>query len=180
MNNLSTSHRFWSVALTINDFRLGRQRPGFVFRIVAFGLWSSDGVIQPLKIFLPSRHFSYVTFPDADYSPSKGFQHSFVPDIASDIAFNLFLPELDIGLWQPEILASLMTMPEATIHKNCRLILWQDNIRMPGSFLTCTRKRRPREKRYFRTIISGLVSFPLIAAIQRLLCSGVITSAIIQ
>ena len=31
---------------------------------------------------------------------------------------------------------------------------------VPGNFLTWTRNRRPREKRYFRTIISGFVSFP--------------------
>lgn len=47
---------------------------------------------------------------------------------------------------------------------------------VPGNFLTCTRKRSPRENRYFRTIISGFVSFPLTAAIQRLRCSGVLIS----
>ena len=47
----------------------------------------------------------------------------------------------------------------------------------PGSFLLFRRYRSPLLNKNFRTKISGLVSLPLIAAIHRLRCSGVITSA---
>ena len=47
----------------------------------------------------------------------------------------------------------------------------------PGSFLLFRRYRSPLLNKNFRTKISGLVSLPLIAAMQRLRCSGVKTSA---
>lgn len=42
----------------------------------------------------------------------------------------LFFPEFDIGFWQTEILAALMTMPKASVDKNDGLVFGQNNIRI--------------------------------------------------
>jgi len=61
-----------------------------------------------------------------------------------------------------------MTMLEATIHKNCRLVLWQDDIRCTRQFSALHTETQSSRENILRTIISGFVSFPLTAAIFRL------------
>ena len=81
-----------------------------------------NAVIQSFKIFLALCYSLDFALPYSDDTPSKGFQLGLVTDIAGNIALNLRFPKLDIGLWQPEILATLVPMPEASIDKNDGLV----------------------------------------------------------
>ena len=106
-----------------------------------------NAVKQLFKIFLPLRNSFDFTLPYPDYSPSKGFQFSFVADISGNVAFNLFFPKFDIGFWQTEILAVLMTMPKSSVDENDGLVFRQNNIRLPWEFFDLnTKPQTTREK----------------------------------
>lgn len=77
----------------------------------------------------------------------RAFQFRFVADITGNITLYLLFPELDIGLWQTEILATLMTMPKATVDENDSLVFWQNNIRGSRQFSDLnTETQTTREK----------------------------------
>ena len=116
--------------MTIHVFWLSRQWCGFVFRIVSFGVWFSDDVIQTLEIFLLSSNFSYVTFPYADYPPPERFQFVFVADITGNIILYLLFPELNIGFRQTIILTPLMSVPETTVDKYDSPVFGKNNVRL--------------------------------------------------
>ena len=137
-----------------------------------------NAVIKVFEIFLSLCYGLDFTLPYPDNAPSKGFQFSFVTDITGNITLYLLFPELDIGLWQAEIPAILMPVPEASVDENDGLVLRQDNIRISQQLPDLnTETQTAREKilphNQFRVGILSLYS-----AIQRLRCSVVITSAI--
>ena len=83
-----------------------------------------------LQRLLPDSRFQ-LAFPDDDGMPShfcQPMQHLMVP---LPVPPDLILPELGIRFRHHIILASLMSMPEASIHQNAGTILPEHNIRFP-------------------------------------------------
>lgn len=81
-----------------------------------------------LQRLLPDSRFQF-TFPDDDGMPShfcQPMQHLMVP---LPVSPDLILPELGIRFRHHIILASFMSMPEASIHQNAGTILSEHNIR---------------------------------------------------
>lgn len=81
-----------------------------------------------LQGLLPDSRFQF-TFPDDDGMPShfcQPMQHLMVP---LPVSPDLILPELGIRFRHHIILASFMSMPEASIHQNAGTILSEHNIR---------------------------------------------------
>ena len=83
---------------------------------------------QRLQGLLPDSRLQF-TFPDDDGMPShfcQPMQHLMVP---LPVPPDFILPELDIRFRHHIILASFMSMPEASIHQNAGTILSEHNIR---------------------------------------------------
>ena len=81
-----------------------------------------------LQRLLPDSRFQ-LAFPDDDGMPShfcQPMQHLMVP---LPVPPDLILPELGIRFRHHIILASFMSMPEASIHQNAGTILSEHNIR---------------------------------------------------
>ena len=54
--------------------------------------------------------------------------------VTRDIASEFRLPELHVGLRHRRRLATFVTVPEATIHKDDRMPLGKHDVGMPGQF----------------------------------------------
>jgi len=83
---------------------------------------------QRLQGLLPDSRLQFA-FPDNDGMPShfcQPMQHLMVP---LSVSPDLILPELGIRFRHHIILASFMSMPEASIHQNAGTILPEHNIR---------------------------------------------------
>ena len=83
---------------------------------------------QRLQGLLPNSRLQFA-FPDNDGMPShfcQPMQHLMVP---LPVSPDLILPELGIRFRHHIILASFMSMPEASIHQNAGTILPKHNIR---------------------------------------------------
>lgn len=80
------------------------------------------------EIFLSLCYGLDFALPYPDDTPSKGFQLAFVTDIAGNITLYLLFPELNIGLWQSEIPATLMPVPEASVDEYHGLVFGENNI----------------------------------------------------
>lgn len=93
-----------------------------------------NAFIATREIIMSSINSPNFASPYSDGVPADSFQFSLAAGISGNVALNLLLQELDIGLWQPEILASLMTMPKTTVNENDGLILRQNNIRIARQF----------------------------------------------
>ena len=100
-----------------------------------------------LQHFLSFGLWFNLTFPNAYYSPSGEFEINIVGIVTSNIHRDLMSPEINIRLWQTEILAPLMPMPKTSIDKNHSLIFSKDNIRRSRQpFVVDTITQSPREK----------------------------------
>ena len=87
-----------------------------------------EGKGQGLQGFLPDCRFQF-TFPDDDGMPSHFCQPMQHLMVSLPVSPDFILPELGIRFRNHVILASLMSMPEASIHQNAGAILPQHNIR---------------------------------------------------
>ena len=84
---------------------------------------------QGLQGFLPDSRFQFA-FPYHDSMPShfcQPMQHLMVPFL---IPSDLILPELGIRFRNHVILASLMSVPEASVHQNTGAIFPQHDVRL--------------------------------------------------
>ncbi len=71
------------------------------------------------------------TFPDHGHAPSvhsKLAAHIRVPRL---VAADLVPPEVFAGFWPPEQ-RTIMAMPEAPVDEDRSIVLWQDQIGLPG------------------------------------------------
>jgi len=99
--------------------------------------------------------FGEVARPDDYYLPAGIHQFVVNPCIPSSIPFYLVLPESGVGLWQDELLATLVTVPETTVDEDSRSVFAHDDIRLarhtldvqPVSISMCP---QPFPHRYFR------------------------------
>ena len=96
------------------------------------GFVSDDAYIKSVESRLSLRNGLDFTLPNADNVPAESGQFCFRPMVALDIAAYLLLPELDISLGKAVVAATLMAVPEATVHEYDSLVLWQDNVRLAG------------------------------------------------
>ncbi len=93
------------------------------------------------------------------------------PVIPGHVHIDLMTPEISIafGIWK-----CLQSLCPCQKHPSINITVRYFRSTMsgePGSLRLFTRYRRPLEKRNLRTIISGFVSFPFMAAMHRLRCS---------
>lgn len=96
--------------------------------------WVDNAFIATSEIIISSINSPNFASPYLDDVPADSFQFSLAAGISGNVSLNLLFQELDIGLWQPEILAFLMTMPKTTVNENDGLILRQNNIRIARQF----------------------------------------------
>ena len=91
---------------------------------------SSDYLlIEAFKSCLPFNLCLDVAFPYSYYFPSGKTKINTVGIVACYVHGYLVPPEVNVGFRQPVILASLVTMLEATVDENNRLVFLQHNIR---------------------------------------------------
>ena len=106
-----------------------------------------EGKGKRLQGFLPDSRFQFA-FPYHDSMPShfcQPMQHLMVP---LPVSPDLILPELSIRFRHHIILASFMSMPEASIHQNAGTILSEHNIRFsrqPWMIETISESPSPQE-----------------------------------
>ncbi len=72
-----------------------------------------------------------LTFPDDDHLPTVFLKHLVVFLVAFSVAINFVLPEIHIGLGQPVFVTTLMSMPEAPVDKDGRVVFPHDDIWFP-------------------------------------------------
>lgn len=72
------------------------------------------------------------TLPYGGYTPAKLAQHFDVSPVTSNIAHELVLPELPVGLWGCCVPATFVPMPETTMDENDGSVLWKDEVRSAG------------------------------------------------
>lgn len=66
--------------------------------------------------------------------PVCGFQRGMLLPVTRHFPLELGIPGLHVGLWRAGRLASLVTMPEASVHEDDRVPLGQHDVGMPGQF----------------------------------------------
>ena len=65
----------------------------------------------------------HLALPKHNHMPAGGFRRVVFLLVPCDISLELGLPELHVGLRHRSRLASLVPMPEATVHENDRVSL---------------------------------------------------------
>jgi hypothetical protein len=88
--------------------------------------WTDKGVRKCRRYSFPTRYFA---FPNNDNLPAAPSKLTDFSPIARDVSVNLLVPEIDVRLWPFSSVAVSMTMPEATVDKDNRLISGQHDIR---------------------------------------------------
>ena len=73
-----------------------------------------------------------MSFPDNDCVPAEEAELDAFLYVALFVAFYLLLPELTIALWQYEVFAVFVAVPETTVDKYCGLVFAQDNVGCAG------------------------------------------------
>lgn len=76
-----------------------------------------------------------LALPDCDAMPPHLGELLLLIAVPLLVASDLFLPEVDVGLWYLEVLAVLMAMPEATVDEDASAVLPQYEVRMTGKSL---------------------------------------------
>ena len=66
--------------------------------------------------------------------PTRGLQRGVFLLVPCNIAVELGLPEFDVGLWHRGCLATLVPMPEATVHEDDRVPLGKHDVGMSWQF----------------------------------------------
>ena len=72
----------------------------------------------------PSRHRIQFTFPKDNHFPSERLKPCLDGGIPPDVALNLVLPELPVGLGQDEMPAPAVSVPEASVHKDYCMVFF--------------------------------------------------------
>lgn len=84
--------------------------------------------------FQPGRIGKF-TLPDDDYSPAGRFESASVLLVPLDVASKLGLPEPDVAFRGVALLATLVSMPEASMHENDSVAASEDDVRFTGERL---------------------------------------------
>ncbi len=71
-----------------------------------------------------------LTFPNYDYAPTQPSQRSLSFPIPCNVLIELCLPKFASGSWRSGLCASLVSVPKATMNKNCNLAGGKNNIRL--------------------------------------------------
>ncbi len=116
-------------------------------RFRCHGTFFFNGLIMPyppvIKVYAVKRTFQRLqsmltyfglklTLPNGNAVPPHGCQLTLFLQIALTVSFNFTTPELHIGLRKNIIPTPLVSVPEASVHKNHSLVFAQYNIWMPG------------------------------------------------
>ena len=145
------------------------------------GLVSDDAPIKSVESRLSLRNGLDFALPYSDDAPSKSGKFGFCPEVALDIAAYLLLPpNSTLVLGEAVVAAIFMAVPKAAVDENHSLVLRQNNVRLAGEILDLQTETKTTGEEIFPDYQFRLCILPLIAAIQRLRCSGVIVSAINQ
>ena len=72
-----------------------------------------------------------LAFPNCDTMPAHLGQLLLLQLVTIPVAADFLCPKVHVGSWHPEILASFVPMPKATIHEDASAVLAKHNIRMP-------------------------------------------------
>lgn len=86
---------------------------------------------QRFQSSFPDSGFQ-LTFPYCDAMPSHRGKFALVFYVSITVAFNLRFPESGVALWNYIILASFVSMPEATVHEDACPIFAKHDVRMTG------------------------------------------------
>lgn len=89
-------------------------------------------MIDSGKILVPIGFPVYLTLPDNKHTPAKTLQllcHALIPFF---VALYFCLPEVDVASRHPETGTAFMPVPETSVDKNHRPVLWEHHIRMSG------------------------------------------------
>lgn len=90
--------------------------------------------MQPLLNQLRSilGRMPHRTFPDSGHTPAKRTKHFHVSLVAVDIALELSLPKIFIGLRGGGVATAIVSMPEATVDEHNRLVFQEHKVRRAG------------------------------------------------
>ena len=91
----------------------------------------------------PENHFFHqwfkvafdLTFPQYQYTPSIGFQLSFVLAVIFNVGVELLEPKLSVCRWCGTVPAPLVSMPIASMNKNDSLVFGKYNIGLSRQIL---------------------------------------------
>lgn len=98
----------------------------------AYGITPQNFPEPRFKFFGPAD----LTFPNNCYTPTGRLQLFSIFPVPCDVAFKFLLPERNIALWRVGVLASLVPMPEASMHKDDSSASRKDNIRPARKILS--------------------------------------------
>ena len=173
----STHHQCLQRSFPLNSIRCsigGRVFGGYIHHIVLDTIFLSDTFVICLYR-RSSRRIPFLLIshriPHTYHAPSQQTQLYIGPVIPGHVHIDLMTPEISIafGIWK-----CLQSLCPCQKHPSINITVRYFRSTMsgePGSLRLFTRYRRPLEKRNLRTIISGFVSFPFMAAMHRLRCS---------
>ena len=88
-----------------------------------------EGESKSLQCLFPNIRLQ-LTLPNSDAVPTHLCQFLLLFLVPFLVPLNLLLPKVGIRLWHPEVLASIVSMPKASVDKHARAVLAQYNIRM--------------------------------------------------
>lgn len=113
-----------------------------------------------------------VAFPYTYHFPSGKTEINNVGIVTGYVHGYLMTPEVNICFRQPVIFATLMTMPEATIDENNRLVFLKHNVRRAGQFgiidtIAQTSGEKILPHNHFRLSILSLDSSHAVATLLR-------------
>lgn len=91
-------------------------------------------MVEPFKSFIAFCLCLDLALPYTYHFPPAKPQIDRVDVVAGIVNGNLVFPESSVGLGQPVIFASYVTMPEATVDEYDRLVLFQDYVGRTGQF----------------------------------------------
>lgn len=107
-----------------------------------------------------------LAFPNCDTMPAHLGQLLLLQLVTIPVAADFLCPKVHVGSWHPEILASFVPMPKATIHEDASAVLAKHNIRMPRQPRIVEPVAKPIPHKNLRTIISGRVFLERTAAMM--------------
>ena len=117
-------------------------------------------LLNDLSFYIAAFHHPFnSTFPYDQTLNATLQQFCFHYAIPPDIIIKLFLPEFHAALWRICVFAVWVTMPEATVDENRRIVFTQKNIRMPRNRLICNPITIALCKKQFPQIHFGLCVF---------------------
>ena len=137
------------------------------------------GKCQRLQCLLPFRWFQF-TLPNGNAMPTHLSQSFLRLNIPFLVPLDLRHPKIPPCIWYFTTIriycfvfnGNIVPMPKAPIHKDTSTIFLQYQIRMPRQRGELSLYRNPLLHNPFRTIISGFVSLPRIAAMFLCRCSA--------